>query len=901
MAAIVLPRQGILRNPSPSASPYSSPASLPGTPHLVPSYSSLSSSASSHSQSDSDNYCIASSSQPPTPNHRSSTFPPLNHNHQRPSTPPTHPKSRQGSMSSAVPSGNRRIRFAPLPDPRREVLVTDEGKELPFNAPVFLDDNENASTPLAHQQQHLITLSNSLGIDITNTAVSSATSGSTNLLFANTPNGIALISTSPPGSRAASINEKAGASIHTINSSNSTATVTLNTATDSTERTSGEWTVLTPHATSSKLPEQGESSAGEEFPTKEKSSHRWTKGIFSLLGGHRKGSLVDENGHHLGSKDSSNAEDSDDDRALSRTSSRRSMSSISRKRTDSKSSTRSRPSSAHGYGSRSKDDKPERNQLTRVQSRVDSAPPSSFGVPLGRSQSDTFAIHRLVPTSSTSSTKSKRKLSTSALLFASPTSTSLFSSKSKENPLSRSASLGTGYGSGLGGGLAPSGGVKMGPGGVRKGQLKMLNGRVYGARRVAPFANVRDEEPEFVEWGYGGMGSVNNSSQGVGADIWSKLQSANTSISGGPRSRGSSLTQTPTGSGESAQSGYIASAGSGRGGAEEDDDGSGLAWVRRRKKEREEKEKKDREGKEAKERADRGEVEEVKEPEDDTEKVLTEEPKSADTLDPSTSAAAPSTPTIDSTEPGHITTAVTLPPHHLHHSHSHSHHTYAHHGNNPHKRTISTSSVRSHHSHLSHKTIVPATPERRGSADTARGVPVMSGVPTPLGVSRELGHSEEDVVVLDDEHESAVQISKIQVPESNTVEEREREREEEQEQPSPSSESVSSSSASSVLDGEDGDAVVSSSVTEDDEEEEDEEDDFVADEAPRRTAVGASIEKISRHTDKAPSMSRTASVAGTPSAPTTPGATTTTPGVTTSTTTNPIAGTGGTSSVNEDS
>ena len=26
----------------------------------------------------------------------------------------------------------------------------------------------------------------------------------------------------------------------------------------------------------------------------------------------------------------------------------------------------------------------------------------------------------------------------------------------------------------------------------------------------------RDEEPEFVEWGYGGMGSVNNSSQGAG-------------------------------------------------------------------------------------------------------------------------------------------------------------------------------------------------------------------------------------------------------------------------------------------------------------------------------------------------------------------------------------------------
>jgi hypothetical protein len=39
-----------------------------------------------------------------------------------------------------------------------------------------------------------------------------------------------------------------------------------------------------------------------------------------------------------------------------------------------------------------------------------------------------------------------------------------------------------------------------------------------------PFANVRDE-PEFVEWGYGGMGSV-HASAGIASDMWRNLQSS---------------------------------------------------------------------------------------------------------------------------------------------------------------------------------------------------------------------------------------------------------------------------------------------------------------------------------------------------------------------------------------
>ena len=42
---------------------------------------------------------------------------------------------------------------------------------------------------------------------------------------------------------------------------------------------------------------------------------------------------------------------------------------------------------------------------------------------------------------------------------------------------------------------------------------RMLNGRVYRGRQIDGqntnlFVTAKDEEPEFVEWGYGGMGSV---------------------------------------------------------------------------------------------------------------------------------------------------------------------------------------------------------------------------------------------------------------------------------------------------------------------------------------------------------------------------------------------------------
>ncbi|KAK0225183.1 hypothetical protein EDD85DRAFT_223695 [Armillaria nabsnona] len=77
---------------------------------------------------------------------------------------------------------------------------------------------------------------------------------------------------------------------------------------------------------------------------------------------------------------------------------------------------------------------------------------------------------------------------------------------------------------------------------------RMLNGRVYGQKKAQRernlFANAPDAEPEFVEWGYGGMGSVKSSKE-AGGKMWGKLQSED----------------------------------------RDDDDGGGMAWVKKRREE----------------------------------------------------------------------------------------------------------------------------------------------------------------------------------------------------------------------------------------------------------------------------------------------------------------------------
>lgn len=125
MAAVVsssyVPRQGILLNPSPSVSPYHHSVSLPP---LVPSNSSLSSSASSVSNlnTDSDYFSASTHASPAVAG---------THN--------PHVAHQQKPCAGSMPTTSRRIRFAPLPEPRREAFVADEG-ELPLSS-VAADDS----------------------------------------------------------------------------------------------------------------------------------------------------------------------------------------------------------------------------------------------------------------------------------------------------------------------------------------------------------------------------------------------------------------------------------------------------------------------------------------------------------------------------------------------------------------------------------------------------------------------------------------------------------------------------------------------------------------------------------------------------------------------------------------
>ncbi|KAL6308020.1 hypothetical protein BKA93DRAFT_31566 [Sparassis latifolia] len=129
-------------------------------------------------------------------------------------------------------------------------------------------------------------------------------------------------------------------------------------------------------------------------------------------------------------------------------------------------------------------------------------------------------------------------------------------------------------------------------------QQRMLNGRVYGAKRN-PFANARPD-PQFVEWGYGGMGSV-QASNGH-ASIWSKVQSSGAinvgahDSSQGWGSRPSTANGRLTGNGALGNSTNTSGAASAS-----DDDGTGMAWVRKRREQRE-RERKEREERERKEK-----------------------------------------------------------------------------------------------------------------------------------------------------------------------------------------------------------------------------------------------------------------------------------------------------------
>ncbi|KAA1477112.1 hypothetical protein DENSPDRAFT_884824 [Dentipellis sp. KUC8613] len=255
---------------------------------------------------------------------------------------------------------------------------------------------------------------------------------------------------------------------------------------------------------------------------------------------------------------------------------------------------------------------------------------SEWGIPLGRWTSETLSLDK------------GRRGSTSS---------------SKSAPLSAWAPLAR---------MHSAQSAQSAPSSPKRRTTRLLNGRVYGAprkkRQTPGFANVRDDEPEFVEWGYGGMGSVNN-----GASPWAKLQSDQKVVVGAyggdaERGRSASRTAAPT--------------------AGTDDDGGGMAWVKRR---REERERKERERREQEEREKAAAEAPAEEPQPAVEEPAAPVPAPAPAAEAETKEEAAEEQEQEqeqekekekASEPaeGHIHTAVTVPapPHFHHHSHSHS-------------------------------------------------------------------------------------------------------------------------------------------------------------------------------------------------------------------------------------
>jgi hypothetical protein len=146
--------------------------------------------------------------------------------------------------------------------------------------------------------------------------------------------------------------------------------------------------------------------------------------------------------------------------------------------------------------------------------------------------------------------------------------TSATSNEGGGHPLSRRMTTDASFPAANGGGasgppLTRVQSAGIGPGRSRKA-TKMLNGRVYGSKSTATaFQNIREGEPAFVEWGHGGAGSVNNHSGGADNSKYARIQS-----------------------GDKVSIGAVSGDGSEMGG-DDYDDGSGVAWLRKRKQQRE--------------------------------------------------------------------------------------------------------------------------------------------------------------------------------------------------------------------------------------------------------------------------------------------------------------------------
>lgn len=319
----------------------------------------------------------------------------------------------------------------------------------------------------------------------------------------------------------------------------------------------------------------------------------------------------------------------------------------------------------------------------------------------------------------------------------------------------------------------PRSGSSNEPYGPRK-QLRMLNGRVYGAKRsnlgkTNLFASARSEEPEFVEWGYGGMGSVKTAAS-VGADNkWSRVT-------------GSSA--IGSGTGDSWQKDSRS-----RAVADPEDDGGGMAWLKKRREQRE---------------REKNEAAAAKPATEAIEKENRDEPPHVEPVDAKLQTVEePMQEEPKTVEPEYVTTAITLP----------AHHRPTHHHSRSMERVPSSAN---HNIRM---------PERRDSEDTARAA-------SPPMSKAYLADAEQIVGELDGEVESVIRTRR-------------------------ESQSSTNSTGSSSVGTEDEDADVEDSPKDSDREEDD--DDSGDDDANRRTALGAGVEKISRHKEKSHSQDGTMS------------------------------------------
>lgn len=736
LPAFPQPPHGILLNSSPSSSPYSHTTSLPGTPHLISSLSSLSSSASSSSphNSDADNYFLTTSlpakDASAVPRGGSSYTPAIIGSaiSRESSTKPT---ARPGSAPQT-----RKIRFAPLPEPRRDELLPD----------VFLDDSVENLNAFPASQDNVETPRGKTG------------SRPPSLLFCETQ-----ASGSDTTPTVSNTSLQLGAHFKPP-----VSPLPLSSLAGS-DRDDSDWEIpQSPNVPLSSSVERLPQSCPEspisrrtDLPKEKKwSTKKLLKPLFMR-------NLSTEDVLTLGVNQ------------LFRSSTRESD--------DGMSSGAATPSGAST---------PSRNR-SRERSSF-SEEKTNFGVPLCRSTSDNTA------------SKKKRR---SFMGFSNSNSSSeggIWRTQSATGDMRRVQSRES-----VDSRRPRSGSAATVGNGGRK-QLKMLNGRVYGAKRGARnvnsnlFGNARyvwdlldvsrdadrctrfSSDDEFVEWGYGGMGSVKTAAAVGALSKYGRL-AGNSAFAAGAEASGWSENSR------------------GRAPADPEDDGGGMTWVKRRREERE-RAKREAEAKVAQEAADKENVD-VQQPqieqvpqESSPVETPAEQPAEVSKSEVSEEGAVTS-------EPEHITTAITIPA--LHHSHSHS-------LSHSHGRT-SMERVPSAASH-----VLRNAPERKDSQETARAIS------PPMPVSA-LADTQEMVVDMDNE----VQIR------------------------SPRERRESASSASTDSTASDDDADVEDSPKDGDED--DEESDEVSSsshvpcvmyvltssqEGARKTALSAGVEKISRHKDK---------------------------------------------------